>query len=434
MASLGLLWVGTNVGIILVYPLPRLRDGVPRIKEGPQVSLHSHSGPVKFILPVHYGPVSRAPIHRRMESVLRKYKVDDSVINRLSKVNEGDSTEGRPHSYVSLQGDGMVGENIYEKVNITGCDKDSSRIYAKIEDMNVETKTAALEKVQLKEKDVIASAQLDVKKKDGSDLEEEESDLNKSDTHTYFILEAQTDVNDKPEQEVANVGSSQRDENLHAKLRAENRTGVVDWLKESHGNYKEVDRKYMTLSYDSFDRKPMAFQSELKNKLKQRRSLEDLTDLDATHDDVGILYPTLVRPQIMGHPAQSLGDGMMSASVPDVSQEPVYRRPRMSTSFLAKKPETSSTRSLNKESKKKDKKEKKRSVSFNKDSATENKRQTAVGTSFSAGSSVDTLRKQDSNTIIVFSGGDGYKDWKRRQNLSNYRPEEPCLIFWMYRF
>ncbi|XP_071748462.1 rho guanine nucleotide exchange factor 10 isoform X4 [Lepeophtheirus salmonis] len=48
-ASKGLLWVGTNVGIALTVPLPRL-EGVPIISGRANISYHSHFGPVNFFL------------------------------------------------------------------------------------------------------------------------------------------------------------------------------------------------------------------------------------------------------------------------------------------------------------------------------------------------------------------------------------------------
>jgi Rho guanine nucleotide exchange factor 10 len=49
MASKGLLWVGTNVGIALSIPLPRL-EGVPIISGRANVSHHAHSGPINVFL------------------------------------------------------------------------------------------------------------------------------------------------------------------------------------------------------------------------------------------------------------------------------------------------------------------------------------------------------------------------------------------------
>lgn len=52
MACKGLLWVGTNVGISLTIPLPRL-EGVPIIVSGGvNISYHAHFGPITFLLPL----------------------------------------------------------------------------------------------------------------------------------------------------------------------------------------------------------------------------------------------------------------------------------------------------------------------------------------------------------------------------------------------
>ncbi|XP_065077507.1 uncharacterized protein LOC135700793 isoform X2 [Ochlerotatus camptorhynchus] len=60
MAAKGMLWVGTNVGITLTIPLPRL-EGVPIVSGGVNISYHAHLGPVTFLLPLvtrSYHPVS----------------------------------------------------------------------------------------------------------------------------------------------------------------------------------------------------------------------------------------------------------------------------------------------------------------------------------------------------------------------------------------
>ncbi|XP_055389852.1 uncharacterized protein LOC129618855 [Condylostylus longicornis] len=51
LACKGLLWVGTNVGIALTIPLPRL-EGVPIISGGVNISCHAHFGPITFLLPL----------------------------------------------------------------------------------------------------------------------------------------------------------------------------------------------------------------------------------------------------------------------------------------------------------------------------------------------------------------------------------------------
>lgn len=61
MACKGLLWVGTNVGISLTIPLPRL-EGVPIISGGVNISYHAHLGPITFLLPLvpknYYKPMA----------------------------------------------------------------------------------------------------------------------------------------------------------------------------------------------------------------------------------------------------------------------------------------------------------------------------------------------------------------------------------------
>merc|ERR1719384_1127061 len=76
-AAKGLLWVGTNVGIALTIPLPRL-EGVPIVSGKANISYHAHFGPVRMFLtlntsvstssvaagePTPAPPVSRRPSH-----------------------------------------------------------------------------------------------------------------------------------------------------------------------------------------------------------------------------------------------------------------------------------------------------------------------------------------------------------------------------------
>merc|ERR1719481_1223764 len=67
-AAKGLLWVGTNVGIALTIPLPRL-EGVPIISGKANISYHAHFGPVRMFLPlqpkVHVSePIGCRPRHQ----------------------------------------------------------------------------------------------------------------------------------------------------------------------------------------------------------------------------------------------------------------------------------------------------------------------------------------------------------------------------------
>merc|ERR1719427_600905 len=78
-AAKGLLWVGTNVGIALTIPLPRL-EGVPIISGKANISYHAHFGPVRMFLPLQprvatgeASPAVRRPVQYRKQ-------MSDSVI------------------------------------------------------------------------------------------------------------------------------------------------------------------------------------------------------------------------------------------------------------------------------------------------------------------------------------------------------------------
>lgn len=62
-AAKGLLWVGTNVGIALTIPLPRL-EGVPIISGKANISYHAHFGPVRMFLPLQPKVHSNEPMGR----------------------------------------------------------------------------------------------------------------------------------------------------------------------------------------------------------------------------------------------------------------------------------------------------------------------------------------------------------------------------------
>ena len=51
----GLLWVGTSVGIILVFSLPRL-EGIPLASGQPCVSFHAYRGRVRSLFPLKDNP------------------------------------------------------------------------------------------------------------------------------------------------------------------------------------------------------------------------------------------------------------------------------------------------------------------------------------------------------------------------------------------
>ena len=65
-----MLWIGTNVGLLLSFPLPRLRDGVPIVSGRPYVSLHGHKGAIKFLLP--FTSAFQSKIHSQLSSLQQK--------------------------------------------------------------------------------------------------------------------------------------------------------------------------------------------------------------------------------------------------------------------------------------------------------------------------------------------------------------------------
>lgn len=74
MAVKGLLWVGTDAGVALTIPLPRL-EGVPIISGRVNVSYHGHSGPLTLLLPLHDPPtvLKRPPSKALMSDIYGLY-------------------------------------------------------------------------------------------------------------------------------------------------------------------------------------------------------------------------------------------------------------------------------------------------------------------------------------------------------------------------
>lgn len=103
MACKGLLWVGTNVGITLTVPLPRL-EGVPIISGGVNISYHAHFGPVTFFLPLitksaHHSPST--PVQQKalpaaddtnnnteVDNKNIKKKVEEEEVVGIEKINK----------------------------------------------------------------------------------------------------------------------------------------------------------------------------------------------------------------------------------------------------------------------------------------------------------------------------------------------------------
>jgi len=106
LACKGLLWVGTNVGISLTIPLPRL-EGVPIISGRVNISYHAHFGPITFLLAIQN---TKNTVYSAKERV----NVDDESVQLRTK-----DAEQRSRDRTSL--DSSVCSNIVKlKQQLTG--------------------------------------------------------------------------------------------------------------------------------------------------------------------------------------------------------------------------------------------------------------------------------------------------------------------------
>lgn len=106
-ASKGLLWVGTNVGISLTIPLPRL-EGVPIISGAVNISYHAHFGPVTFLMPLlpksYYKPLPCEPIPT---TTIQQQNFDDdeklSSVTKSIQENQNDDQNQKSNTRDSTQ-------------------------------------------------------------------------------------------------------------------------------------------------------------------------------------------------------------------------------------------------------------------------------------------------------------------------------------------
>ncbi|XP_034941800.1 rho guanine nucleotide exchange factor 10-like protein isoform X2 [Chelonus insularis] len=88
MACKGLLWVGTNVGISLTIPLPRL-EGVPIISGRVNISYHAHFGPITFLLAIQ---------NNKNSQISKSSKDDEQIQYNSNEQTEIDQQQLRPHN------------------------------------------------------------------------------------------------------------------------------------------------------------------------------------------------------------------------------------------------------------------------------------------------------------------------------------------------
>lgn len=100
MACKGLLWVGTNVGIAVTIPLPRL-EGVPIISGGIGISCHAHFGPITFLLPL----LPRSYTTQKPPVVEQQILINDESLNPLEQNNENSKKDDADDTSVILRKD-----------------------------------------------------------------------------------------------------------------------------------------------------------------------------------------------------------------------------------------------------------------------------------------------------------------------------------------
>ncbi|CAG7820463.1 unnamed protein product [Allacma fusca] len=92
-AHKGWLWIGTNLGVILTIPLPRL-EGVPIITTGKaNVSLHGYYGPVSFLMPLTKPSPQLTTVRHKQISIIPPALSDESASGKRI-LNKGHKTEG----------------------------------------------------------------------------------------------------------------------------------------------------------------------------------------------------------------------------------------------------------------------------------------------------------------------------------------------------
>lgn len=401
MASLGLLWVGTSDGMILTYPLPRLRDGVPKINKRPHVSLHGHNGPVKFLLPVHYGPLHGAPIRRKVSSIIKKSDTE----NQGLPITVEEKKEAENEVFVDCKEKPVqVQENLYESVRLP---KGSQHEYECSANIQPESDNL-IGDVSKQDQ----NAELNTRQEtNASQVQTGASDqhLQTSGEHTYFVLEPQKD------------SEIRQDDNQNL-IHCNDKT-TTDQTQ------KATKSEAATKNENKFVQKQLSFNSELHKKVQERKAARELEEQAVDETEIDDLYGFL-KSETKVNTSRTLSaqdSGSYSETEHAKSlQGSWYRRPNFMNPFEAKKPNTGSVkrRSSIRTSK---------TVEFNEAAAkSEADDKHRIGSSFTAGSSVDTLRKQDTKTMLVVSGGNGYKDWKKRQSYQ-YRTDEACIAVWMYK-
>lgn len=111
MACKGLLWVGTNVGISLTIPLPRL-EGVPIISGRVNISYHAHFGPITFLLAIQSNKYSVSSKEddaftgpgsgdAEVDQQLRPHRQDEEMVRKRQEYHRASLNESSAASTAS---------------------------------------------------------------------------------------------------------------------------------------------------------------------------------------------------------------------------------------------------------------------------------------------------------------------------------------------
>jgi hypothetical protein len=84
VADEGLLWVGTSVGLVLIFPLPRL-DGIPLVSGRACVSFHAYQGRVRSLYPLKNNPDAEVAIgsgqgKKKRYQLFREHEMRDACV------------------------------------------------------------------------------------------------------------------------------------------------------------------------------------------------------------------------------------------------------------------------------------------------------------------------------------------------------------------
>ena len=90
MAASGLLWIGTSIGLILIYRIPHL-EGIPIISGKPYLAMDAHKGAVRVLLSV----MTKATISSsRVDQFLSDEQRRFSLFSQPDEEEEGEGEEG----------------------------------------------------------------------------------------------------------------------------------------------------------------------------------------------------------------------------------------------------------------------------------------------------------------------------------------------------